>query len=76
MSWSVGSFAARRGTDADTAVREAFDDAASGYAPLLCSARRSGEWMLSPAHVLAAQPAPRAEADMYEPWMSQAEGIR
>jgi hypothetical protein len=54
MSWSVGSFAARRGTDADTAVREAFDDAASGYA----------------------QPAPRAEADMYEPWMSQAEGIR
>lgn len=46
VAWPVGSFTARRGTEADTAVREAFDDAASGYAPLLRSARRSGEWML------------------------------
>jgi 2-polyprenyl-6-methoxyphenol hydroxylase-like FAD-dependent oxidoreductase len=46
VAWPTGSFAVRRGTDADTAVREAFDDAAPGYAPLLRTARRAGEWML------------------------------
>ena len=46
VAWPTGSFTAPRGTDADTAVQEAFDDAAPGYAPLLRTARRTGEWML------------------------------